>query len=175
MAFGIDDALMTAAAGISLTDTVVKTVQSYRQRGGDPDLERLIEEVRITALERIDDADNALATLERTLRQKDVDLSKPMGDVISATPWWRPFEQYRLRRINRSFNMLSDATCNAVDDITALLRCRDQTGDMGIAVVESAAAKEELRQSLLDVDSFEVAIKILRDELLRHKTLLMQQ
>lgn len=174
MAFGIDDAMATAAAGISLTDTVVKTVQSYRDRGDDPDLELLIEEVRITALSRIDDADNALATLERTLREKNVDLSKPMREVISSTPWWYPFEQYRLRRINRSFNMLSDATCNAVDDISALLRCRDQTRDMGNAVVESAAAKEELRQRLMNADSFEISIKILREELVRHKSLLMQ-
>jgi hypothetical protein len=31
MAFGIDDALMAAAAGISLTDTCVQTIKKYRK------------------------------------------------------------------------------------------------------------------------------------------------
>ena len=68
MAFGIDDALMAAAAGISLTDTVVQTVQRYRKKGGQLDIELLIEEVRVTALERLNAADDALAQLEQTLR-----------------------------------------------------------------------------------------------------------
>ncbi len=73
MAFGIDDALMTAAAGISLTDTVVRTIESYRNKGQHIDIELLIEEVRITALQRIDDADEALTQLRRTLSERDVD------------------------------------------------------------------------------------------------------
>ncbi len=56
MAFGIDDTLMAAAAGISLTDAVVKTVKAYQKRGEEIDTERLIDEVSITALQRIDDA-----------------------------------------------------------------------------------------------------------------------
>lgn len=39
MAFGIDDALMAAAAGISLTDTIVKTIQSYRSERKQIDIE----------------------------------------------------------------------------------------------------------------------------------------
>jgi hypothetical protein len=61
MAFGIDDALMAAAAGISLTDTCVRTVKAYRKKGIHIDIELLIEEVRVTALQRIDEADLALA------------------------------------------------------------------------------------------------------------------
>jgi hypothetical protein len=52
MAMGIDDALAAAAAGISLTDTCVRTIKAYRKQGKDLDIERLIEEVRITALQR---------------------------------------------------------------------------------------------------------------------------
>ena len=70
MAFGIDDALATAAAGINLTDTVVKTIKEYKIRGQDIDIEQLIEEVRLTALHKLDEADFALARFERTLVEK---------------------------------------------------------------------------------------------------------
>jgi hypothetical protein len=118
MAFGIDDALMTAAAGISLTDTVVKTVQAYGRKGVHIDIELLIEEVRVTALERIDEADRALVQFERTLLEKDIDLDKTLHEVINTTGWLHPYQQHRLKRIRRSFNALADATYDASDDIS---------------------------------------------------------
>jgi hypothetical protein len=169
MAFGIDDALAAAAAGINLTDTVVKTVKAYRKKGVELDIELLIEEVRVTALQRIDEADKALTQLERTLVEKNVDLNLTLQDVIARTPWWRPGEAHRLKRIRQSFNALADATYSAVDDIASLVRCRDQTKEMGMAVVESAKAKHELNSQLLNAKSVKAAIDLLRAELLRHK------
>lgn len=173
MAFGIDDALMAAAAGISLTDTIVKTIESYRRKGENVDIERLIEEVRITALQRIDEADGALVQLERTLVDKGIDLNKTLNEVIKATPWWKPNEEHRLKRIRRSFNALADAAYDACDDISALVRCRDQTGRMAVSVVESAISKQQLNAQLLNAKSVKAAIELLRAELLRHKKLLM--
>jgi len=172
MAFGIDDALSAAAAGISLTDTVVKTVNAYRKKGKELDIERLIEEVRVTALQRIDEADLALAQLERTLKEKGVDLEKTLQQVIDSTPFWHPFEEHKLKRIRRSFNALADATYGASDDIAALVRCRNQTTEMGIAVAESAKSKHKLLAELLDAKSVKEAIDLLRNELVRHKAAL---
>jgi hypothetical protein len=173
MAFGIDDILSTAAAGISLTNTVSETVSAYRKKGKDVDIEQLIEEVRVTAIERINEADQALAQFERTLVDRDVDLSRPLQDVIESTSFWRPFEQHRLKRYKRSFDALADATYNANDDVAALLRCKDQTGAMGIAVAESAKEKHAFHSALLHSRSVGEAIGILREELLRHKNNLM--
>jgi hypothetical protein len=173
MAFGIDDALMTAAAGISLTDTVVKTVQSYRRKGQEIDIELLIEEVRVTAIKRIDDADYALTQFERTLVERGVDTSKTLQNVISSTSWWRPFEQYRLKGYRESFNALANAAYSAADDIAALVKCKNQTEQMGNAVVESGAAKHKLNEQLLNAPSVKDAIEILRAELSRQKTSLM--
>ena len=168
MAFGIDDVLTTAAAGISLTDTVVKTIKDHRKKGLDLDIERLIEQVRITALERIDDADRALSHFERLLGEKGVDPKKTLQDAISSTHWWRPDESHRLKQIRRSFNALADATYDACDDIAALLRCRQQTDGMGAAIVDSAKAKHELHSRLLNAKSVKDSIDILRAELKRH-------
>ncbi len=173
MAFGIDDALMTAAAGISLTDTVVQTVKRYRKKSGQLDIERLIEEVRITALERLDAADRALVQLERTLHEKGIKLDMTLQDVINSTPFWQPFEQHKLKRIRDNFNALADATYGASDDIAALVRCKDQTREMGNAVVESAKSKHELHSKLLNAKSVKEAIDTLRAELVRHKHALM--
>jgi hypothetical protein len=173
MAFGIDDALMAAAAGISLTDTCVQTVKAYRKKGVHLDIERLIEEVRITALQRIDEADLAIAQLERTLVEKGVDLKRKLQETISTTRFWHPFEAHRLKRIRRSFNALADATYSATDDIASLVRCRDQTSEMGSAVVESAKTKHELHSRLLDAKSVKYAIDLLRAELTQHKMALM--
>ena len=169
MAFGIDDALTTAAAGISLADTVVQTVKAYRKKGVHLDIERLIEEVRITALQRLDEADLALTQLERTLVEKGVNLDMTLQQAIASTSWWRPDEAHRLKRIRRSFNTLADATYSAADDIASLVRCRDQTKEMGIAVVDSAKAKHELNSRLLNAKSVKAAIDLLRNELVRHK------
>ncbi len=172
MAFGIDDALTTAAAGIGLADTVVQTIKAYRKKGVHLDIERLIEEVRITALQRLDEADLALTQLERTLVEKGLDLKMTLQQAIAATPWWRPDEAHRLKRIRQSFNALADATYSATDDIASLVRCRDQTKEMGIAVVDSAKAKHELNSRLLSATSVKAAIDLLRVELVRHKTAL---
>ncbi|HKR61823.1 MAG TPA: hypothetical protein VJS64_19205 [Pyrinomonadaceae bacterium] len=172
MAFGIDDALMTAAAGISLTDTVVRTIESYRKKGQHIDIELLIEEVRVTALQRIDDADEALTQLRRTLKERDIDLNKTLQDTIASTSFWRPFETHRLKRIRRSFNALADAAYSAVDDIASLVRCRDNTKPMGIAVIDSAKTKRDLQLRLLNAKSIDDAIDLLQDELTRQKKML---
>jgi hypothetical protein len=172
MAFGIDDALFAAAAGISLTDTVVKTVKAYRKKGDEIDIELLIEEVRVTALQRIDEADLALGQLERTLKEKGVDLEMTLQEVIDSTPILHPFEDHKLKRIRQSFNALADATYGASDDIAALVRCRGQTRAMGIAVGESARSKHKLLAELLDAKSVKAAIEMLRSELVRHKAAL---
>lgn len=169
MAFGIDDALAAAAAGISLTDTVVKTVKSYQNQGTPLDIEQLIEEVRVTALARLDQADRALMLLQRTLREKKVDTTKTLQAVIESTHMWRPDEKYRLNRIRESFNALADATYDATDDISALARCRNQTKELGVAVVESAKAKHELNRRLHAAQSVDASIELLRTELARHK------
>jgi hypothetical protein len=164
---------MAAAAGISLTDTCVQTVKAYRKKGVHLDIERLIEEVRVTALQRIDEADLALAQLERTLVEKGVKLDITLQEAISTTSFWHPFEAHRLKRIRSSFNTLADATYNATDDIASLVRCRDQTSEMGAAVVASAKTKHELHARLLGAKSVKDAIGLLRAELTRHKKALM--
>jgi hypothetical protein len=78
-----------------------------------------------------------------------------------------------LKRIRRGFNALADATYGATDDIASLVRCRDQTSEMGAAVVERAKAKHELHSRLLGANSVSEAIGMLRAELTRHKTALM--
>lgn len=169
MAFGIDDALSAAAAGINLTDTCVKTIEAYRKKSERLDIELLIEEVRVTALRSIDDADVALVQMERTLVDKGVDTRRTLREVISHTSFWKPFEAYRMKKIRRSFNELADATYSAIDDIASLVRCSERTGPMGHAVVESAGAKEKLNARLRDSKSVQESIAILRKELRRHK------
>jgi hypothetical protein len=173
MAFGIDDVLMTAAAGISLTDTCVRTIEAYRKKGVHLDIERLIEEVRVTALQRIDEADEALAHLERTLSDKGVNPNMTLLETISATSFWRPFEAHRLKRIRRSFNALVDAAYSVVDDIASLVRCREQTSEMGGAIVDSANAKHDFYARLLSAKSIKEAIDLLRAELVHQKDALM--
>jgi hypothetical protein len=172
MAFGIDDALAAAAAGIDLTNTLVETIKRYRGKQKDPDLEMLLEEVRLTALRRIDEADVALAKFERMLVDTKVDLNKRITDVIADTPFWRPFEQHRLNQIHKNLNAFSDSVYSAGDDIAALLRCRGKTEEMGAAIVESAKHKHALHEGLLYAKSLKSAIDILREELVRHKAAL---
>jgi hypothetical protein len=172
MALGIDDALSAAAAGINLTETLVETVKAYRKKGGQIDIELLIEEVRVTALQRLDEADLALAQFERTLKEKGVDLDQSLQAVINSTPWWRPYEGHRLKRIRCSFNALADATYGACDDIAALVKCRDQTKEMGNAIADSAKVKHDLHSRVINAKSVRVAIDLLRSELVRQKAAL---
>ncbi len=150
----------------------IETVKRYRKKGGQLDIELLIEEVRVTALERLDAADRALAQLERTLHDKRIDPNMTLQDVIKSTPFWQPFEQHKLKRIRESFNALADATYSASDDIAALVRCKDQTKEMGIAIVDSAKSKHDLHSKLLNAKSVKEAIDTLRSELVRHKNAL---
>lgn len=169
MAFGIDDALGAAASGLNLTNTLVETVRACREKGVSIDIEKLIEECRVEAIERINEADKALSQFERTLKEKGVNLDQSLDDVIRSTPFWEPFENRRLKRFRSNFNSLADATYDATDDIAALLRCRDQIGEMGVAVVESAKTKHNLHARLLESATVGESIAILREELLKHR------
>jgi hypothetical protein len=169
MAFGIDDALYTAAASISLADTIVQTVKRYRQHGVDYDFELLLGEVRNTALRKIDDADLALVQFERMLVERGVDVSMRVSDVIAKASFWNPVEQLRLRQIRKQLNEFSDAIYGAGDDIAALARCHERTREMGMSVVESTRSKHELHAKLLGARSLKEAIDLLRDRLASYK------
>ncbi len=172
MAFGIDDALTTAAAGISLTDTIVQTITRYRQEKQDYDLELLLEEVRITALRRINDADLALKQFEEMLEAKGVDPNRRLEDIIAGTSIWKPFEQHRLTQIQKRFREFSDSIYCGIDDIAALARCRDRTKELGSAVVDSTKTKRELQMNLMGAKSLKDAIALLRNQLDKHKAAL---
>ena len=169
MAFGIGEAFSAAAAGVELTNTVVEIIKRYRGQGKDLDLELLIEEIRVTALTRIDEAEMALFKFERMLVDQKVDIEKRITDVIAATPFWSPWEQHRMKQIHKNLNAFSDSLFSAVDDIAALLRCQGQTDRMGAAVVDSSKQKDALRAKMNSAPSLKRQIEILRAELTRHK------
>ena len=169
MAFGIDDALAAAAEGVKLTNTVVEITKRYRRQKIDLELDQLIREVGISAIKRIDDADLALNQFERMLLEKKIDIDQRLSDVISATPFWRPFEHHRMSQIQKQFHHFSDSIYCACDDITALVRCHKQTEEMGAAIVESATAKHELSIELMHAASLRSAISLLRSRLVDQK------
>lgn len=172
MAFGIDDALAVARSGVTLGDTIVEIVKRHRKKKDDYDVEMLIEEVRIDALRKIDQADFALTQLERLLLEKKVNIDRSVLDVIAETPFWQPFEQHRLAKIRDQLNALGDGLYKAGDDIAAILRCRDRTGEMGRAIVESSKSKYVFNQELLKAPTIRKAIALLRDKLAEHKAVL---
>jgi hypothetical protein len=172
MAFGIDDALTAAAAGISSTDTIVKIIKSYNEEEQDPDFEMLLEEVRVTSLKKIDEADMQLNQFERMLIDKGINIDNKLSDVIAATPFWKPFEQRQLSQLRRRFDEFSDSIYSTGDDIAALARCRERTKEMGISVVESARDKHDLHMKLLNAKSLKDAIDLLRQQLVKYKATL---
>jgi hypothetical protein len=172
MAFGIDDALAAAAGGIKLTTTIVAVIQRYRKAHVDLDLDLLLKEVQITAVKRIDDADLALSQFERMLLDRRINIDRRLADVVADTPFWQPFEQHRLSQIQKRFNEFADSIYCATDDIAALVRCHQQTQEMGSAIVESINAKHQLHAALLDAPSLRRAIALLRSRLAEHKAAL---
>jgi hypothetical protein len=169
MAFGIDDALTAATTGLKCVETLVEILRRYRSVKTDYDLEKLLGEVRNTALSRINDADLALAQFERTLIERGVDLEMRLSDVISRTSIWHPFEQHRLNQIQKRFNEFSDSVYCAIGDIATLARCRGQTEDLGLAVVQSAGAKHAFQEKLLRARSLKEQIGLLRSQLVQQK------
>jgi hypothetical protein len=172
MAFGIDDALMAATAGITLADTIVQTVKRYQQANVNIDLEVLLEEVKATTLKGINDADLALSQFERMLLERGVNIDRRLSDVIAETGSFSWIEQYRLGQIRKQFNAFTDSTYSAGDSIAALARCCNQTKEMGVSVVESAKAKHELQFQLLNALSLKEAIDLIRGQLLKYKAIL---
>jgi hypothetical protein len=150
---------------------LVTILKKYREKKQSVDLEQLLQEVRVTALGRIDEADIALTRFERTLIEKHIDINKRLLDVIADTPFWQPFEQHRLTQVQKTFNALSDALYGAGDDIAALARCREQTGTMAEAVIKSAHAKHELAEKVL-YSSLRDSINLFRQKLVEHKAAL---
>jgi hypothetical protein len=76
MAYGIDDVFTAVTGVVKLAETIVTIVKKYREKKQSVDLEQLLQEVRVTALGRIDEADIALTRFERTLIEKHIDINK---------------------------------------------------------------------------------------------------
>lgn len=172
MAFGIDDVVSALTGGMRITTTLVKTIERYKKEKKDYDLDMLIEEVRVTALGRIDDLDLALGKFEMMMREQKVDLDRNITDIMAEIPFWKPFQQHRLSQIHKTFSHFIDSIYSACDDIAALVRCQGRMQEMGIAVVESARAKHELLEKILDADSLKTSLDILRGQLTAHKVAL---
>jgi hypothetical protein len=169
MALGIDDVLSAATGGVKLLSTVSKTIEEYKKKKQNPDLAQLLEEVRIVAIARIDEADLALSQFERTMVENGVPMDKPLYDVIANTPFWRPFQSLRLKQMHKKFNAFADSIYSATDDIAALVRCQQSEGPMGSAILEAFEVKRVLQADMLGADSLKEAIQILRVELSRQK------
>jgi hypothetical protein len=54
-----------------------KTIEEYKKKKQNPDLAQLLEEVRIVAIARIDEADLALSQFERTMVENGVPMDSP--------------------------------------------------------------------------------------------------
>lgn len=170
MAFGIDDALASGAAAIKLTTTLVEVVQRYGKKGiKDVDIERLIEDVRLDAIDKIDCADVALRDLERLLVQKKANLDLDLDSLIRETDFWNLFERGKLRRIRKSLNDMGDAIYDASDDIAALVKCKEVTGAFGEAIVESLPRKHLFQDELHKAGSVKQMIVLMRTELMHQK------
>src|SRR5262249_38366609 len=120
MPFGIDDALLAAAAGLKLTNTLIEIAKEYREKGKDIDITQLLDEVRHATRESLRDADLALIGLERTLEELGINPNKTIEELLKEKSRVHPFQRHRLKAIRRSFNALADASYEAADDIEAL-------------------------------------------------------
>lgn len=174
MAFGIDDFLMTAAAGVNLSDTLVRTIRNNTQNNSlkAGDLEALVQEVKANAIGNINDAHAALNKFERMLKEREVDLSQPLHEIVRKTPFWRPVEAFRLSTAKRAFDHFGENVYRSCDDIAALLRCSGKFEGMGTAVVESSKVKHEFQQRFVNAASVADSIQMLREELDRQKSAL---
>ena len=165
MAFGIDDTLTTAAAGISLADTIVSVIKNYRGGSEDIDIETLIDQVRIEAMRRINVADGALAAFENLIHEKNVDIDLSMIEAIKNTSMWNWRQRYVLKSINRQFSEFHKSVYDAIDDVAALVQCKGQTLNFGSAVAESARRKSHFQEHFLSARTLREKINILRGEL----------
>lgn len=163
MAFGIDDVLMAAAAAISLGDTLVKVVRSNSYKPGE--MHALLSEVRTEAIKRIDEAHVALNQFEATLRDKGINLKLSLSEVISQTPFWRPFESYRLSRAKKSLDYMGNTLFRSSEDVTALVRCMNDISETRSAVVESSYDKHNFQQQFMGAPSVGEKISLARQKL----------
>src|SRR5215472_15396433 len=99
------------------------------------------------------------------LFDRNINIDRRLSEVIAETPFWKPFEQRQLSQIRKRFNEFSDSIYSAGDDIAALARCREQTEDMGISVVQSVREKHELHAKLINANSLSEAVGLLREQL----------
>lgn len=172
MALGIDHALSAAAAGLKLSSTLVEAYMARKKSDGVYDPELFIEEIRVSALQRLEDADVALRKLEPLLVERGINLAETFNEVIDSIPWLRWCESRRLKRIRRRFSSLADAAYESCNDIAAIVKCRDITQPLEEAVATARVSKHRFNSMLLSATSVKDSIAILRAELRRQKELL---
>jgi hypothetical protein len=169
MTIGVDQAVTLAVGTVQAADTLSKIVKRYEKKKGNSELAALLVAVKQTAMARIDEADQALTQLERTLRDKHIDMSKPLSESIENIPFWRPFESYQLSQLKKRFDASTDSISSSIDDIAALARCNEDTDDIQNAALESLRAKRDFDQKMLNSKSIAESIDLLRQEITKQK------
>jgi hypothetical protein len=166
------EVLKAVTTALNLTDTVVQTVRSYRNDADDLSFTLLIEQVRVETLKGLDEADRTLRDFERVLDDSGINMDMTLEDVIGLTPWWRPDQAYRLKRMRSTFNNLADAAYDASDDIAALARCRNYAGLTHAPAREHLDSARAFQQQLQDTTSLRGQIDLLRTKLDNYKATL---
>jgi hypothetical protein len=142
--FGFLEIITGAKQVVPLVPGVIEIVEKLAKQKEDPNLARILQQVRLDTLEGARELRGELIALlqDKTLdSQLDVSL-KQIGENLS---WIRdPLKKRRVQKYRDRINEIHRNLTSSTDDLAGILACMQRTEGLGTAYEAAEAARVEL-------------------------------
>ena len=142
--FGFLEIITGAKAVVPLVPGVIKIVEKLNEQKQDPNLARILQQVRLDTLEGAQRLRDELVAL---LQDKTMDsqLNVPLKKVGDDLSWLRdPIKKRRVQKYRDRINGIHRDLTSSTDDLAGILACMQRTEGLGDAYVAAEAARAEL-------------------------------
>jgi len=142
--FGFLEIITGAKQVVPLVPGVIEIVEKLTKQKEDPNLARILQQVRLDTLESARELRGELVALlqDKTL---DSQLDVPLKEVGDNLSWIRdPVKKRRVQKYRDRINEIHRNLTSSTDDLAGILACMQRTEGLGKAYEAAEAARAEL-------------------------------
>ncbi len=142
--FGFIEIITGAKAVVPLVPGVINIVEKLKNEKQDPTLTRVVQQVRLDALEGAQRLRSELVAVLQDKRM-DSELSLPLKRVGDDLSWLRdPVKKHRVQQCRDRINQIHRDLSSSTDDLASVLACMQRTEGFGGAYEAAEAVRADL-------------------------------
>ena len=148
--FALMELFTGTKAVVSLVPPMLKVVETLKKQRKDPTLERVIQQVRIDALESAQGLKSELIAVLHDFHGMQVSLRIPLSRAGDDLSWLTdPVKKHRIQQRRDKINEIHRSLTSATDHLGSVLACMQRTEGLGECYAVASEIRRELDQLAL--------------------------